>query len=120
MEWSEENKARLYAALYRKLERIKDEFKTAKGSEGFFLAQDKYDDFLHSIGILRVKWKKSKKIPPHWITESKTPAETENNIFIPNPISGPKSPRPTDNYEKHFGLCIPMEIAERILAIGPP
>lgn len=131
MEWNEENKARIYAALHGKLERIRNEVlkqmssremtSRERGNERFFLSQDKYNDFLDSCGILRVIRKKSRKIPPHWITESKKPAETENSIIIPNPTFdcyGTASP--ANNGEKDLGLCIPEEVALKILTLGIP
>jgi hypothetical protein len=126
MEWNEKNKARIYAALHGKLERIRNEVlkqmsSHKRGSEGFFLSQDKYNDFLDSCGILRVIRKKSRKIPPHWITESKNPAETENSIIIPNPtFDRYGSASPANNSEKDLGLCIPEEVALKILTLGIP
>ena len=127
MEWNEKNKAKIYAALHKKLQTIRDEVikqmipseLVTRASEGFFLSQDKYNDFLDSCGILRVK---KKKKPPHWITESKKPAETENNIIIPNPCydDGYGTGRPADNHEKDLGLCIPKEVALKILVLGLP
>jgi len=126
MEWNDKNKAKIYAALHKKLQTIRDEVikqmipskLATRTSEGFFLSQDKYNDLLDSCGILRVK---KKKKPPHWITESKKPAETENSIIIPNPsfdVYGTGSP--ADNDEKNLGLCIPKEVALKILVLGLP
>jgi hypothetical protein len=40
-------------------------------------------------------WKKSRKIPPHWTADSKTPVDTENNIIILDPFYGDKTTQPT-------------------------
>ena len=112
-----------------KLERIRNEVlkqmsSHKRGSEGFFLSQDKYNDFLDSCGILRVYY-------PHWITESKNPAETENSIIIPNPTFDypvewlvARGGHSLDDLGGHslddLGLCIPEEVALKILTLGIP
>ena len=100
MKWNQQNKIRLYAALHKKLQTIRDEVPKPT-------SQDKYNDFLDSCGILRVitAW------------SGPEPAETENNIIIPNPLF---SQSYYDVYGKNLGLCMPEEVALKILAIGLP
>jgi len=174
--FNEENKAKIYAALHGKLERIRDEVLAGasvfflQGPSPFRLSQDKYNDFLDSCGILRVTktgllLNEVPMPPPHWITESKKPAETENSIIIPSPVNkentkasksmfGYRTTKRITKKRKGFpgrsiriyvppdtrwhhektrlfykysvskdgfdGLCIPEEIALKILTLGLP
>jgi hypothetical protein len=121
MEWNEENKARIYAAIYAKIEDIKGEFETVEATKAYYLIVKKYSNFLDSCGMLRVRWKKSKKTPPHWISHPNNPANTENNFIIPDPFYAcNQSPHPFNNDEKNLGICIPKETAEKILVLGLP
>ena len=119
MEWKKENKEKIYAALHKKLQTIRDEVPKPK----LISSQDKYNDFLDSCGILRVTTalysgpEFVKEIGSLWITESKKLAETENNIIIPNPLF---SKSYYNFYGKDLGLCMPEEVALKILAIGLP
>lgn len=123
MELDQDDGARLYAAIFLKLARIKEECGGAKGGEGFFLAADRYADFLRSIGISVVRWKKSRKTPPHWatLTKPEEPAETEANIIIPDPFfANHNSPNPINNDQKERALLVPKETAEKMLLLGIP
>ena len=130
MKWNEKNKAKIYAALHKKLQTIRDEvhkklqtIRDEVPKPKLISSQDKYNDFLDSCGILRVTTalysgpEFVKEIGSLWITESKKLAETENNIIIPNPLF---SKSYYNFYGKDLGLCMPEEVALKILAIGLP
>jgi hypothetical protein len=45
--------------------------------------------------------------------------DTENNLIIPDPFYAcHQSPHPIDNGDENLGVCVPKEIAEKILVLG--
>lgn len=128
MEWDEENRDRLYALVHAKLKKINDEtprntngYNSLESAERFYLVRRIYWELLDSLGILSTRWKKSRKVPPHWVVYPKNekPADMENNVVIPDPFYSDK-PTIKDNGEKELGLLVPKDTAWKILVLGMP
>jgi hypothetical protein len=119
-----ENSIKLYAAVLTKLNAIRKELDEANSalsvSERFFLSHDRYCSELESLGIVSVKWRKTRKIPPHWATPE-GPADADEGVVILDPFYAPDDkPNPSYNYETELGLLVPKEIATKILVLGFP
>lgn len=97
----------------------------AKGSEGYYLVESTHLGFLASLGIQRVRLKKSRKTPPHWVMPDGKPVDIETNLFVPDPFfafasRGKSNTEPSRNYAEELSLCVPKEVAERIIILGAP
>jgi len=108
-----ENRIKLYATVLTKLNAIRKELDEANSplsaSERFFLSHDRYYSELESLGIVAVKWRKTRKIPPHWATPE-GPADAEGVVIL-DPFYAP---------DDKLGLLVPKEIATKILVLGMP
>ena len=129
MEWDEEIKDRLYATIHGKLNEIWHDCSHVErpwcrhSAERFYLVRKIYLDHMDSLGVLTTRWKKSRKVPPHWVVnpEAEFPADTENGVVIPDPFYSDKErPRIKDNYERELGLLVPKDTARKILVMGLP
>lgn len=126
MDWDENKKDRLYALLCGKLEEIRDGLPPASASQNYFLVRDRFCEFLNSCGAEMVRFKKSRKIAPHWTSPDGNPVEMEKSVVVPDPFFALEfhekiDRRPARNHEnKKHGLCVPKETAERMLVLGPP
>jgi hypothetical protein len=73
MEWDEPLRERLYAAIQGKLKKIREDCRDQGRStpldsaERFYLVRKIYSDHMDSLGVLTARWKKSRKVPPHWV-----------------------------------------------------
>lgn len=118
-----ENSIKLYAAVLTKLNAIRKELDEANSalsvSERFFLSHDRYCSELESLGIVSVKWRKTRKIPPHWATPE-GPADADEGVVILDPLYGPDKLHPSYNYKMEPCLLVPKEIATKILVLGLP